>query len=444
MDAQKNGGQLVKAAPTKELFISMLTRDLTMNDAIGEFVDNAVDGARALRPDKNYDGLQIDLEVNKDYFAITDNCGGIDVSLARDYAFRFGRAEGMPSIPGSIGYFGLGMKRALFKLGTKFIIESRARDSRFVLEVDVKAWQEAEGWQFEFKEYEENLPEIPEAQRGTKITVTELDRDVSESFDLGNFIIKLGIELSFEQLININRGLKILLNGHPLRNRQLTLLQSNEIKTAYWEHSMHSRHVKIYAGISQHDLDYGGWYVFCNDRLVLGPDQTVTTGWGARSALIPDYCDKFARFRGYVFFDTEDGSLLPWNTTKNGIVIDAPRFIGIRQRMLSMMDMVIHFLNRLHDDKKNTYNDDEESPLERALSAAQNVPLSQIKKEDLHRFFVPPQPIHSPPLGPDEARISYRKPIEKIEELRKLWHLKSFEQVGSIAFDYFYMSEISG
>src|SRR5437660_12286247 len=110
----------INAAPTKEFFISMLGRDIELSRAIADLVDNCIDGARRIRPDESYGGLRIGLTLGRARFSITDNCGGIDVDLARNYAFRFGRPAQMPPTPRSVGQFGGGMKRALFKLCKHF------------------------------------------------------------------------------------------------------------------------------------------------------------------------------------------------------------------------------------------------------------------------------------------------------------------------------------
>ena len=47
-------GTTVNANPTKEFFISMLTRDVDIKAAILELIDNSIDGAKRLRPDGNY------------------------------------------------------------------------------------------------------------------------------------------------------------------------------------------------------------------------------------------------------------------------------------------------------------------------------------------------------------------------------------------------------
>ena len=100
------GPRSIDARPTKQFFIDMLVRDIELLRAITDLVDNSVDGARRLRghePDANYLGLRVDLTISPQTFVIEDNCGGIDIALARGYAFRFGRGENAPETPHSVG-----------------------------------------------------------------------------------------------------------------------------------------------------------------------------------------------------------------------------------------------------------------------------------------------------------------------------------------------------
>ncbi|MEH1925542.1 O-methyltransferase [Nostoc sp.] len=83
--------RLIHAEPTKDLFIYMLVRDIPLIRAIIDLVDNSVDGATHLQSNENYEGLWIKILVNKEYFQIQDNCGGITVNDAEEYAFKFGR-----------------------------------------------------------------------------------------------------------------------------------------------------------------------------------------------------------------------------------------------------------------------------------------------------------------------------------------------------------------
>src|ERR1051326_5430154 len=113
-------GNVVDASPEKRFFIHMLVKDIELIPAVLDLVDNSVDGARGIRGDERFDDLWVRLNIGPERFAITDNCGGIDIGTARSYAFRFGRPWDAVGVPGSVGQFGVGMKRALFKLGRAF------------------------------------------------------------------------------------------------------------------------------------------------------------------------------------------------------------------------------------------------------------------------------------------------------------------------------------
>ena len=77
------------AVPTKQFFVSMLTRDIKLEDAILDLIDNCLDGALRLgnggKPD--YSKYLVKITLAKDHFSIEDNCGGIPREVAKNYAF---------------------------------------------------------------------------------------------------------------------------------------------------------------------------------------------------------------------------------------------------------------------------------------------------------------------------------------------------------------------
>ena len=150
---EKPDPSIVKGNPTKELFISMLVKDITLSDAIGDLIDNSVDGAKQYTKDKNnLSKFHIEITATEAHFFINDNCGGIEVNVAREYAFRFGRAAEYKAITKSIGQFGIGMKRAFFKIGNLILVNSVAPKSSFALKIDVNEWREKkDNWDFKFR-----------------------------------------------------------------------------------------------------------------------------------------------------------------------------------------------------------------------------------------------------------------------------------------------------
>jgi hypothetical protein len=75
----------------------------------------------------------------------------MSIEMAQKYAFRFSRDSRTPKTVRSIGQFGVGMKRTLFKLGTHFVIESRTTRDSFKLDVPVDEWRREATWDFTFE-----------------------------------------------------------------------------------------------------------------------------------------------------------------------------------------------------------------------------------------------------------------------------------------------------
>lgn len=457
MNTREADRHIVQAYPTKDLFISILVRDISVRDAIGDLLDNSVDGALRLRPTGDYDGLwvNIELDAKNDRFVIEDNCGGISVAVARNYAFRFGRPAESENTEYSVGVFGIGMKRALFRLGKKFVITSAAKDSSFEIEVDVDKWESDSdpNWHFEFRECKENLTEeISEASRGTKIVVTDLLPDVTSTFELGLEIADLIAELQREHLCNLDQGLSITVNEQPLKAPDLKLLMSDmgDFKTAYWEGSENSVQVRIYAGIAEQEKygPSGGWYIFCNRRLVLGPDTTRVTGWGIDSPVrIPEYHPQYYRFRGYVFLDAKDPRKLPWNTTKTSVDLDSTIYRRVFQRMIILMRSVTDFLNQLHREVQD-YNKEkiDETPSQDILKQAQIVPLSVVMENAAtclsFEKFAAPEPAKPARPIPEQVTIRYMVAKSIYDPVRRYFDADKPGDVGRETFSYFYEREI--
>lgn len=90
---KKNSYEPVDASPVKSFFVHMLTRDIRLEEAILDLLDNCVDGIlrsqHATNTDRPYEGFRAEIDFKKDSFSISDNCGGIPWSV-HDYAFSSG------------------------------------------------------------------------------------------------------------------------------------------------------------------------------------------------------------------------------------------------------------------------------------------------------------------------------------------------------------------
>lgn len=179
----------INATPTKAFFVDMMVRDIGLEQAILDLVDNSVDGAKRLHPGagESLEGRSIHIVMGGQQFRMIDNCGGFDTTAAREYAFRFGRAKGAKETPNSIGQFGIGMKRALFKFGRHFVVRSATRDEEWAVDVDVDDWEEREDdWTFAWSPFGEGN-EIGRDAPGTEIIVDRLRPAVASRFSTKHF-----------------------------------------------------------------------------------------------------------------------------------------------------------------------------------------------------------------------------------------------------------------
>ncbi len=427
----------VSGTPTKELFISMLIRDISLTDAISDLVDNCIDGAIRLKGNNKFTGLKVDIDISEKHFSIKDNCGGIDKKDAQEYAFRFGRPSDVDPIDYSVGQFGIGMKRALFKMGNNFEIKSISKNNSFTVKIDVEKWRkDPDKWDFEFETVNDNKNKLINC--GTEIIITSLKEDVVERFKQPNFKSELIQKLELQHLINISKGFKINIGKYALRVNQLKLLDSKKFTTAYLEKTYkiyNNMNVKIYSGISEAESALGGWYIFCNNRLIKGPEQTEVTGWGDG---LPKYHTQYNRFRGLVFFKSKKPGVLPWNTSKNGLDIDSPIFQSVRQDMINLAKPIITFLNKVHTESVNHSRDEMyEEYLEKEMESAS---IKNYEKVKTGQCFIAPER-KSERIKLNEITIQYRRPKNEVNELKGIFKVSSAADVGEKTFDYTYKRE---
>lgn len=134
------------ARPEKRLFISLLTRDIPLTAAFLDLLDNSVNAAiqrysSRLRSADDYmavfqdndiiPSVKIHLNWSEDKVEIRDTASGISSQTARDYVFRFGRASERGHESDRLSVYGVGLKRAIFKLGNNVTIRSDHVDGGF-------------------------------------------------------------------------------------------------------------------------------------------------------------------------------------------------------------------------------------------------------------------------------------------------------------------------
>ena len=439
---------LANASATRGFFVDMLVRDISVDDAILDLIDNAVDAADANSMKDSLEGYRIDVTIDSDRFLIEDNCGGIPTKIARDYAFRFGRPkEFKPNT--KIGEFGIGMKRAFFRLGQAFMVDSSTEEARFSVNVDIEQWREEEGeWTFPMSVQDDPLEEA-----GTRIEVRNLHEYVRNLFSQKSYSRRMRLDAMERYAQDIRRGLEIVMNKEPVDMAQHELLSGSGIAPEHWSENLKSRghpvELRIIAGIGpeRRPVIESGWYVYCNGRLVLKADRTKITGWGTgdpdgETGGITAWHPQYARFRGFVFFISDYPSSLPWTTTKTEIDETADIYRHALRRMQSIITRYAKFTNDLKSERQGFEESDGTGPrpIQNALDKEE---FQQTNSVPLGKFKVPdPSSAPSIPEGPKTTRVQFHADRIRVDELKDALNLDTNRQVGERAFDRLYKEEI--
>lgn len=280
----------------------------------------------------------------------------------------------------------------------------------------------------------------------TTQAITELSDDSKLSFDNDTFITTLQKEIELEHMLNINKGLKIKIGDYTLKSNHITLVNDDNIKPTYWEKIEKNQTVKILAGISTKDAEDGGWYIFCNDRLILGKNKTEETVWtGSKGDGVPLWHAQYFRFRGYVFFEAEDSSRLPWNTTKTGMDLDSPYYKEVRAKMINMTRQVMDLLDKLKEEKEKD-NPDENQTLNKAIEKSLKTTTPVIKilanTTPLSNKFIYPIKLFNPQKRTNSVKITYQVSNEKYEAVKESLGVSSAKEVGVETFNFYHDNEI--
>ena len=219
----------ISASPTKGFFVDMLIRDIPLQQAVLDLIDNCVDGAKGIRQDEDFSGLRVDIDFSKDQFTIVDNCGGFSREVARDYAFRFGRDKKFTSTKHSIGQFGVGMKRALFKMGKHFVVESKTTEDHWAVEVDVDDWESrADDWTFPWSSPSDER--LQDRDVGTFIKVSSLREGTASTFGTSVFFNRVIGSIKSKHREFISNGLEVFVNGSRVDASDLRIYSTAQLK----------------------------------------------------------------------------------------------------------------------------------------------------------------------------------------------------------------------
>jgi hypothetical protein len=336
----------INFSPTKSFLIKTLVKDIDLTEAILDLIDNSIDS----HIEKNIEGKRdVKLTLSKDRFTIEDNCGGIKKDRIYDDVFRFGKKS--EDNRETIGVFGVGLKRSIFKMGRDILLESDDGDNFFTVHIDEHWMNDDDDWKLRIQS-DSPSKETPLL----RVSITNLFPNIAN--ELGNkvFINNLIDKIRRTYPILIKKRVNIYINEYLVEPHEFKLLYGNGFIPLHKKFYIDNVETEIYAGFTNEVTknDPYGWYVFCNDRLVLDKDTTYRTGWGGNA---PNYhYPEDNNFLGLIFFRSQNPSSLPWRTTKDDIQLDSGLY---RQAQVDMRQITEKFVGVIHSASRAKDQDNE-------------------------------------------------------------------------------------
>ena len=313
--------------------IGLTLCDVDVSTCVFDLIDNAADAAREtvfrkvptedrrVLPE-SYEGFQIDLVFSSDGLTVKDNCGGIPVDSLRSMVPRFGKRS-MHDM--GIGVFGVGLNRALFKLGRVSHLKTDTGAQRAELVLETAKYLKSEDWDLPAQEFASS------GKIGTEIEIRKPPADIGQQFAdaewtenlrheigrrYGRFIAKEKLVIRVNGILAEDEEVPIR-DGGPYEG-EYKLFKTEDGVAIHIQYGQHREH--RFTKEEGYDLQRNsaltsqfGWTVFCNDRAIIISDRTYKTGWDAR------FHTEFYGFVGNVNFVGSDPAKLPWDTTKTDV-----------------------------------------------------------------------------------------------------------------------------
>ncbi len=455
------------ASPNKAFFVSMLTRDIELQDAILDLLDNCVDGlqrstkGRRVDPNLPYKGYFARLIIRPDMFRIRDNCGGIPPGEAKDRAFMMGRPSGVDDGLATVGRYGIGMKRAIFKLGKSAEVFSKHGNHAFRVDFTREWMDDPNDWDLPML----RMATKSDAADGTRITIQDLRDEVADRFDTDNdnFLSEFGRYVSRYYSLIISKGFQVFINSELIEPAPFLLFDTppsgrkeKGIEPYILRTTVDGVRIEIYAGLfrpipSDQELEKerdskvtreeSGWTIACNDRVVLYRDRTHVTGWGTGG--VPSWHGQFMAFGGVLLLSSNDVTKLPLTTTKRGIDVSSRLYAVVLDYMREATKLFTAFTNKWKkagdELTAEVFSKASTVGLTELRQISQRLPATAIRKfgpSTEARLQRPDLPL--PKDANRNVRISYEKARDEVAELAEyLFEDRNTEPktVGSTTFD---------
>lgn len=333
-----------------------LTQDITTLEAIYDLIDNSIDAARRdifknkefvsdmYGMPKDYSGYCINITVNDKEIIISDNSLGFSKYDLENKSFMIGKPSNHEF---GIGQYGIGLKRALLKIGRKYSLTTDDNKNRFVADFSNKdivgdkdfitskimTSHNEKSTTFKINQLRPNiLPDI-KSEAWYDNAIKGISQRYTIYLEKG---LKINIEYFKKQKINIdsvlvkirkNSRFKPFIKNYDLGNGVTAIINAGiHEKYLFPEEDGYSR-----SNTSKISKEFG-IYIICNDRVIVGHSTESIHGWKTK------WHNEYNGFVCIVRFISKDPSLLPMNTAKTAITVDAAIFLDAASKIQPIVD----------------------------------------------------------------------------------------------------------
>jgi len=410
----------IDATPDKRMLYS-ITRDIDIETAILELVDNAIDNSYANKTAR----LRVDVEITQDQIKIKDNSGGINENDLKLLLQPGGTTRFQTD--GLFGIFGMGAKRAIFAISSDITIKSRIRgNDGYEIHIP-EDWISNKSWKLKASknnEIEEGTTEIilkSLSQKPLNEELVELKNLLGETYAR---IIDENRKIFFND-IEIRPILKInwaAAESYPPKRFKFSIPYKNsELKVA------------LTIGFTAESSQIGnyGFDLVSNGRLV--KKYIHDSRLGFETNLLGKPHTYLSWFKGIIEIDGP-ARLMPWDSMKHDLDIKIPIYRDLLRFIVKASKPYIKFLRKRSGTTKQY------------LIPVGEERIEEIQVEDFHH---PPVfdylKISKRPTKEGMKRISFNYDATKFESICKALNLDA-SQVSSAAteiFD-FVLHEVGG
>lgn len=302
---------VLDTSPSKRIFFSVIT-DYDHCLGVSELVDNVIDvwlkGGRRGKAE-----IRILLDLGQQTIRVEDNAGGIPRRSLRNIVGP--GHTGNEEDDETIGFFGVGTKRAAVALSQDIVIKTRERrKDTFEVRLD-DDWLKQETWQLPYSRVEN----IPPGE--THILLSQLRSPLTSGTDDQ---LRDHLGATYARFLT-GGSITILLGGRPVAPISFEnwayppLYAPKEYTKALEIAGENSVKLQMRVGLTRESSPAGGEYgvyLYCNDRLVCRGLKTYDVGFA--KGIIGNPHPSISIVRAIVSLRGA-ARLMPWNSTKSGI-----------------------------------------------------------------------------------------------------------------------------